>query len=101
MSAICGRLRAFFRCKKYIRLKVEKIVDKRSLRMYNRIDWRSILDKLLKGPDMKKGERRKQELLRIACRMFVEKGYENTSIDEIIAEAGIAKGTYYYRMLKP
>ena len=42
------------------------------------------------------GERRKQELLRIAYRMFVEKGYENTSIDEIIAEAGIAKGTYYY-----
>ena len=28
--------------------------------------------------------------------MFLEKGYENTSIDEIIAEAGIAKGTYYY-----
>ena len=28
--------------------------------------------------------------------MFIEKGYENTSIDEIIAEAGIAKGTYYY-----
>ena len=36
---------------------------------------------------MKMGERRKQELLRIAYRMFVEKGYENTSIDEIIAEA--------------
>jgi len=46
--------------------------------------------------DMKKGERRKQELLKIAYRMFIEKGYENTSIDEIIAEAGIAKGTYYY-----
>lgn len=45
---------------------------------------------------MKKGERRKQELLKIAYRMFIEKGYENTSIDEIIAEAGIAKGTYYY-----
>ena len=45
---------------------------------------------------MKKGERRKQELLKIAHRMFIEKGYENTSIDEIIAEAGIAKGTYYY-----
>jgi AcrR family transcriptional regulator len=45
---------------------------------------------------MKKGERRKQELLKIAYRMFTEKGYENTSIDEIIAEAGIAKGTYYY-----
>ncbi|MBR1909757.1 MAG: TetR/AcrR family transcriptional regulator [Lachnospiraceae bacterium] len=45
---------------------------------------------------MKKGERRKQELLKIAYRMFIEKGYENTSIDEIINEAGIAKGTYYY-----
>jgi Transcriptional regulator len=45
---------------------------------------------------MKKGEKRKQELLKIAYRMFVEKGYDSTSIDEIIAEAGIAKGTYYY-----
>ena len=44
----------------------------------------------------KKGERRKQELLRIAYQMFIQKGYEETSIDEIIAEAHIAKGTYYY-----
>ena len=43
-----------------------------------------------------KGERRKQELLRIAYRLFIQKGYEETSIDEIIAEAHIAKGTYYY-----
>ena len=43
-----------------------------------------------------KGERRKQELLEIAYRMFIQKGYEETSIDEIIAEAHIAKGTYYY-----
>ena len=46
-----------------------------------------------------KGERRKKELLKIAYRMFIEKGYDNTSIDEIIAEAGIAKGTYYYHFL--
>ena len=45
---------------------------------------------------MKKGEKRKQELIRIAYRMFVTKGYEYTSVDEIIEEAGIAKGTYYY-----
>lgn len=43
-----------------------------------------------------KGERRKQELLNIAYRMFIQKGYEKTSIDDIIAEAQIAKGTYYY-----
>ena len=28
--------------------------------------------------------------------MFLSRGYENTSVDEIIAEAQIAKGTYYY-----
>lgn len=45
---------------------------------------------------MKKGERRKQELLKIAYKMFLSKGYENTSVDDIIEAAGIAKGTYYY-----
>ncbi len=45
---------------------------------------------------MKKGERRKRELLEIAYRMFISQGYENTSVDEIIEAAGIAKGTYYY-----
>lgn len=43
-----------------------------------------------------KGERRKQELLKIAYRLFLKKGYEETSVDDIIAEAQIAKGTYYY-----
>lgn len=45
---------------------------------------------------MKKGEMRKQELIRVAYGLFVAKGYENTSVDEIIEAAGIAKGTYYY-----
>ncbi|MBO4635565.1 MAG: TetR/AcrR family transcriptional regulator [Clostridiales bacterium] len=45
---------------------------------------------------MKKGEKRKLELLKIAYDLFLSKGYENTSVDTIIEEAGIAKGTYYY-----
>ena len=45
---------------------------------------------------MRKGEKRKLELLQIAYRMFLSRGYENTSVDDIIEEAGIAKGTYYY-----
>lgn len=45
---------------------------------------------------MRKGERRKQELLQIAYRMFISRGYDNTSVEDIIEEAGIAKGTYYY-----
>ena len=45
---------------------------------------------------MRKGEKRKLELLKIAYDMFLSRGYENTSVDEIIARAQIAKGTFYY-----
>ena len=45
---------------------------------------------------MKKGEKRKQELLKIAYGLFLSRGYEDTSVDEIIEAAQIAKGTYYY-----
>lgn len=45
---------------------------------------------------MTKGEKRKQELLDIAYNLFLQKGYENTSVDEIIEKAQIAKGTFYY-----
>lgn len=43
-----------------------------------------------------KNNNRKQELLKIAYNLFLKQGYDNTSIDEIIVEAKIAKGTYYY-----
>ena len=45
---------------------------------------------------MTKGEKRKQKLLEIAYGLFLTKGYEETSVDDIIAAAEIAKGTYYY-----
>ena len=45
---------------------------------------------------MRKGEKRKKELLNIAYDMFLTRGYENTHVDEIIEKAQIAKGTYYY-----
>lgn len=43
-----------------------------------------------------KKELRKKSLLKVAYKLFITKGYENTSVDEIINEAKIAKGTYYY-----
>ena len=43
-----------------------------------------------------KGNNRKRDLTKIAYKLFITKGYESTSIDEIIKEAKIAKGTYYY-----
>lgn len=44
---------------------------------------------------MKKAER-KEELLKTAYELFLNKGYDAVSVDEIIKNAGIAKGTYYY-----
>ena len=45
---------------------------------------------------MKKGEKTRRELAEIAYSLFLDNGYENTSVDEIINRAGIAKGTFYY-----
>ena len=38
----------------------------------------------------------KKDILEVAVTIFAEKGYEATSVDEIVEKAGIAKGTFYY-----
>lgn len=43
-----------------------------------------------------KSNNRKEQLLKIAYNLFLSRGYDNTSVDDIIHEANIAKGTYYY-----
>lgn len=43
-----------------------------------------------------KGGKRRLEIIMTAYRLFITKGYDETSVDEIIAEMGIAKGTFYY-----
>ena len=48
---------------------------------------------------MKNNERtktRKNEILDIAERLFMERGYENTTINNILSVSGIAKGSLYY-----
>lgn len=45
---------------------------------------------------IKNGEERKHEILDIAKELFIEKGYENTSIVNILEKVGIAKCTLYY-----
>lgn len=43
----------------------------------------------------KKPEERKQEILAMAAKLFIEKGYYNTSVEDIANEIGIVKGTCY------
>ncbi|MFV0414043.1 MAG: TetR/AcrR family transcriptional regulator [Oscillospiraceae bacterium] len=44
----------------------------------------------------KKSARRRKEIFTAAKKLFEQQGYENTSIDQIVQEAGVAKGTFYY-----
>lgn len=39
---------------------------------------------------------RRSEILEVAQRLFYQRGYEQTSIQDIINEIGIAKGTFYH-----
>lgn len=40
-------------------------------------------------------EERRQQILKAARDIFVKRGYHQTTIDDIVAEAGVARGTYY------
>lgn len=45
---------------------------------------------------VKEAEERKNEILDVAERLFVTKGFDNTSTNDILSEIGIARGTLYY-----
>lgn len=41
-------------------------------------------------------EVRREELIDAADRLFEEKGYDNTSVNDIVRAVGVAQGTFYY-----
>ncbi|WP_072346949.1 TetR/AcrR family transcriptional regulator [Devosia enhydra] len=45
---------------------------------------------------VKTSAERQQELVEIALRLFLEKGYEATTISEVIAATGLSKGAFYH-----
>lgn len=47
-------------------------------------------------PRTKPPEIRREELMDAAETLFIEKGVSGTSIDDIVAAAGVAKGTFYH-----
>jgi len=42
------------------------------------------------------GRERKQQLLDCAARLFAERGYDDTRVIDIVREAGVAKGLFYW-----
>lgn len=49
------------------------------------------MGRIVKSPDV-----RQNEILDAAQQLFYTKGYENTAVQDIINEIGIAKGTFYH-----
>lgn len=47
--------------------------------------------RIVKAPEI-----RRSEILEIATRLFIERGYDATSINHIIGRAGISKGAFYH-----
>lgn len=45
---------------------------------------------------VKEADERKKEILDAAARLFMEKGFDHTSANDILTAVGIAKGTLYY-----
>jgi AcrR family transcriptional regulator len=46
--------------------------------------------------NIERTQTRKNEILDVATKLFLEKGYEQTTISDILNVAGIAKGSLYY-----
>ena len=44
--------------------------------------------------------RTKRRIFNTAVKLFSSKGYDNTSVEEITAIAGVAKGSLYYHFAK-
>jgi AcrR family transcriptional regulator len=49
------------------------------------------MTRIVKDPD-----ERRRELITCAQTLFYTKGYESTSVNDIVDEVGVAKGTFYY-----
>ena len=45
---------------------------------------------------VKSADERRMEIIKTAERLFTEKGFAGTSVESIIREIGVAKGTFYY-----
>jgi len=49
------------------------------------------MKRVVKNPEV-----RKKELIEISAKLFMKKGYEETSISDIVKKAKVAHGTFYY-----
>ncbi|HIE5326586.1 TPA: TetR/AcrR family transcriptional regulator [Proteus mirabilis] len=56
----------------------------------------SLEEKNIDKPRTKPAEVRLKELMNAAETLFLEKGFDATTVSDIVKQAGVAKGTYYH-----
>lgn len=56
---------------------------------------RDAVSSVLKKRVVKSAEERRQDILAAAIRLFSEKGFNETTVDDVAEKAGVAKGTIY------
>ena len=57
---------------------------------------KAIVTKIKLGEDVKNMNKTKRKIFETSMKLFAEEGYDATSIEEITATVGVAKGTLYY-----
>lgn len=71
-------------------------VDKKRRIIYN-INEEKILPKAKKDMPTKKTLRNtKGKIIKAAWKLFYDQGYDDTTVDEIVAESGTSKGSFYH-----
>lgn len=73
-----------------------KIIDKIQKLNYNYLIDRPSVEKGIVMKKIKEYDERKGEILNVAMQLFATKGYQRTTINDILKEVQIAKGTFYY-----
>ncbi len=53
-------------------------------------------DKVLNNKKLKVGEKRKLEILEAAKKCFLDKGFQNTTMEDVIEKVSLSKGGVYY-----
>jgi AcrR family transcriptional regulator len=71
------------------------IAQKLRLHRHRRGGLKAAADTTVPRPRTKPAEIRREELMDAAEKLFIEKGVGTTSVDEIVAVADVAKGTFY------
>ena len=80
-------------------VEVKEMTDSQSVMKYGHFSLRTLSPNMSRFADLPRYERKKaqtrERIYRAAMRLFAERGLAETTVDEIVAVADVAKGTFF------